>query len=103
MKLGSVLFEDRLRVVSDLGADQMLDLQGAARLTGQEDAIFTDMVSLIQSGAAGLDVARALMADAPNQSVLNAADVSFRCPFQPVQYRDCLVLETHLINSFAMA
>ncbi|MEM9582126.1 MAG: fumarylacetoacetate hydrolase family protein [Pseudomonadota bacterium] len=103
MRLGTVSNEDTLCVVADLGSDRVVDLQAAARLAGQPDTIFADMVSLIESGANGLDVARSLTADAPDQAILNVADVSFRCPLRPVQYRDCLVFETHLINSFAQA
>jgi len=103
MRLGTVSYQDRSRVVADLGAERMVDLRAAALLTGTEDAIFADMLSLIESGAAGLERAHDLIATAPEEVILATADVSFRCPLQPVQYRDCLVFETHLKNSFAVA
>ncbi len=103
MRLGTVSYQDTLRVVADLGGDRMVDLQAAARLAGKEDTIFADMLSLIESGATGLEVTRILSENAPDQAILNAAEVRFRCPLRPVQYRDCLVFETHLINSFARA
>ena len=103
MRLGTVLHKDRLRVVADLGEDRMLDVQTAARLAGQDETVFADMLALFEGGAAALDVARDLMAAPATDAVLTAGDVSFRTPFKPVQYRDCLVFETHLKNSFAEA
>jgi 2-keto-4-pentenoate hydratase/2-oxohepta-3-ene-1,7-dioic acid hydratase in catechol pathway len=46
---------------------------------------------------------RAALTNPPFRASIALADIRMRCPIRPVQYRDCLVFEEHLINSFAQA
>ncbi len=103
MRLGTVEFEDRARLVAALDDDSLLDLAGAAGLTGRDGAAFADMLALIEAGEAGLDLARNLAENPPEGAVIATGDVAFLPPIVPVQYRDCLVFEEHLKNSFAAA
>lgn len=103
MRLGTVSYQGRDRVVADLGDDRMVDLATAAELAKEDAAPFRDMLTLIHGGDNALSLARDLMINAPVGAVLAADDVAFRTPITPVQYRDCLVFETHLKNSFAQA
>ena len=103
MRLGTVSHEGREKVVADLGDDRMVDLAAAAGGLGEDAAPFHDMLALIHGGENALSLARALMKDAPDSAIMAADDVAFRTPITPVQYRDCLVFETHLKNSFAQA
>lgn len=102
MKLGTVDHGGTLKVVAVLDEDHVLDLAeaGAASDTGH---LFADMVTMVQGGARAMAVARDLLAAPPPGAVLPLAQVSHRCPIMPVQYRDCLVFEQHLKNSFAQA
>lgn len=88
----------RLGTVAHLGAQKVV--------AASEDGLvvlaqFGDMLALIEAGQKGLDQA----AEALNArvEVLDEGDVRFLPPIMPVQYRDCLVFEEHLINSFAAA
>lgn len=103
MRLGTVSHEGRDRVVADLGDNRMLDLLAAAGKTKEDGAPFQDMLALIHGGDAALALARDLVRHAPDSAVLDADEITFRTPITPVQYRDCLVFETHLKNSFARA
>ena len=103
MRLGTVLHEDAPRVVAALGDDTLLDLARAADLAGKDSAPFADMLALIEAGEPGLDLARALAETPPDEALIRTADVTFLPPIVPVQYRDCLVFEEHLKNSFAAA
>ena len=103
MRLGTVLYRDREHVVADLGQGRMLDLHLAAEHAGANVAPFVDMLSVIYGGDDALALARSLIADAQEAAILLDREVSFRPPIMPVQYRDCLVFETHLTNSFAQA
>jgi len=59
---------------------------------------------LIDAGDAGLDEAQKLLADAPSGKILRAGECDWRAPIkEPRQFRDCLVFEEHLLNSFAQA
>ncbi len=101
MKLGTVTHEGRLKVVALLGdGATLLDLAAAAP---DNAAHFSDMVRMVQGGDAALDAARAATLDPPVAATIPLADVTHRCPIMPVQYRDCLVFEEHLKNSFAQA
>lgn len=103
MRLGTVAFEGRELVVADLGKGRMLDLHLAAEHAGENEAWFVDMLAAIYGGEEALAIARALIEDASDRAVLLEDEVAFRPPILPVQYRDCLVFETHLKNSFAEA
>lgn len=89
MRLGTVEHQGRARVVvaSD---DGLIPIDA-----------FADMLALIEADQRGLDeAAAALQARA---EVMAMDQVTFLPPIMPVQYRDCLVFETHLKNSFAAA
>ena len=101
MRLGTVSHQGRDRVVADLGDDRMVDLAAAAEHLNENAAPFRDMLALIHGGADALSLAREMLSKAPGGAVLSADEVAFRAPITPVQYRDCLVFETHLKNSFA--
>jgi 2-keto-4-pentenoate hydratase/2-oxohepta-3-ene-1,7-dioic acid hydratase in catechol pathway len=61
------------------------------------------MLAMIEGGDYALADARALLAEPPDGTVIALADLQFRAPLVPVQYRDCLVFEEHLVNAFAEA
>lgn len=98
MRLGTVAYEGRERVVAALAGDDLLDLQLAADRAGENAALFVDMMAVIHGGAEALDIARALIETAAGPAILKQAEVEFRPPLMPVQYRDCLVFEEHLFN-----
>ena len=103
MRLGTVHFDGQDRLVADMGAGKMLDLKSAAKLAGGDASDFANMLAIIGGGPDALAQAQALL-DQPNEgATLSEEDVAFRAPLMPVQYRDCLVFETHLKNSFAQA
>ncbi|MCA0873767.1 fumarylacetoacetate hydrolase family protein [Seohaeicola saemankumensis] len=95
MKLATVEYQGRNRVVAELPGGGLLDLAQAA---GPQTTVFADMLTMIEGGDAALDQARALIAAADSAAILPADQVSFRAPIMPVQYRDCLVFEEHLFN-----
>lgn len=101
MKLATVCYEGRDLVVAELADGRLLDLSLAADHRGEDAAFFVDMLSVIYNEGPALDLARALLADADDRSVLEIDEVTFRPPILPVQYRDCLVFEDHLTNCFA--
>ncbi|MEX0281021.1 MAG: fumarylacetoacetate hydrolase family protein [Arenibacterium sp.] len=103
MRLGTVIYESRERVVADLGAGRMLDLHLAAEKAGMNAAHFVDMLAVICGGDEALAEARALLADVSDSDVLLEEEVTFCPPIFPVQYRDCLVFEDHLVNAFKQA
>ncbi len=103
MRLGTVLHDGSARVVAALDDDTLLDLARAAGLAGRDSAPFADMLTLIEAGDAGLELARNLAENPDAGAVVPTADVAFLPPIMPVQYRDCLVFEEHLKNSFAAA
>ncbi len=103
MRLGTVAFEGRELVVADLGQGRMLDLHLAAEHADVNEGSFIDMLSVIYGGEEALATARSLIDDASDRAILLEDEVTFCPPILPVQYRDCLVFETHLKNSFAQA
>jgi len=103
MKLATVEFEGKSRVVATLDDDMLLDLDKAAELARYETQTFTNMLSVIEEGDYGLEQAHHLLRRSNRRALLKLADVTFLPPLMPVQYRDCLVFETHLKNSFAAA
>jgi 2-keto-4-pentenoate hydratase/2-oxohepta-3-ene-1,7-dioic acid hydratase in catechol pathway len=103
MRLGTVHYNGKARVVATLDDETLLDLRAAADMTELDGAVFADMLTLIEQGQTGLDLAASLVANASDGARIATADVTFLPPIMPVQYRDCLVFETHLKNSFAAA
>ncbi|TDK43733.1 fumarylacetoacetate hydrolase family protein [Antarcticimicrobium luteum] len=98
MRLATVCFETRERVVAALPDDRLVDLHLAAELAGEDAAFFVDMMALIYGGDEALAVARVLVDTADDRVILLQDEVEFRPPVMPVQYRDCLVFEEHLFN-----
>lgn len=98
MRLGTVHFEGRDRVVAALPDDRLLDLHLAAENAGEDAALFIDMLSVIYGGEPALKLARTLLATADDRAILLPDEVAFCPPILPVQYRDCLVFEEHLAN-----
>lgn len=103
MRLGTVCYEKRERVVADLGEIGMLDLHLAAEHAGENASLFVDMMSVIYGGPEALALAACLIDTAREAAILLEEEITFCPPLLPVQYRDCLVFETHLKNSFAQA
>jgi len=81
----------------------MLDLHLAAERANEDAALFGDMLSVIHGGEQALALTQNLAETAQDAAVLMEDSVTFCPPILPVQYRDCLVFETHLKNSFAQA
>jgi len=103
MRLATVLYEGKPRVVAALDDEMLLDLDKAAELARYETRTFTNMLSVIEEADYGLEQADHLMRRSNRRALLKLADVTFLPPIMPVQYRDCLVFEAHLKNSFAAA
>lgn len=89
----------RLGTVHHKGRDKVVAVRDEAMLADLSED-FPDMVALVEAGPEGLAAAREGLAQRP---AIALGDVAHRCPIRPVQYRDCLVFETHLKNSFAAA
>lgn len=99
MRLATVFHNNRPCVVAALDDENLLDLAAAANAP----APFGSMLELIEGGEEALSLATDLLATPKSAAVLKTADVDFRTPIIPSQYRDCLVFEEHLKNSFAAA
>ena len=93
MRLATVELGGQARVVALRDDGRLADLTAAGG--------WRDMLALIADGADGLARARALLAQ--SDGGLQADQVRFLPPLMPVQYRDCLVFEEHLINGFKQA
>ena len=89
MRLGTVLHKGTSRVV--VASDDGLIPVDTCR----------DMLGLIEAEDLGLE--QAATALHTRTEVLDQGAVTFLPPIMPVQYRDCLVFEEHLKNSFAVA
>jgi len=96
MKLGTVSHDGVEKPVAVMEGDTLLDLRAAG-------LNLRDLVDLIEAGEDGLDAVRTALANPPFSATIALEDVQMRCPIRPVQYRDCLVFEEHLINAFAQA
>ena len=100
MRLATVSHQGQAIVVAATETNHLIDLRKAAERSGEDGAIFADMLSLINAGENGLKTARALLQSADEDVTMAVSDVSFLPPIMPVQYRDCLVFEEHLANCF---
>jgi len=100
MRLATVSHQGQAIVVAATETNYLIDLRKAAEHSGEDGAIFADMLSLINAGEKGLKTARALLQSADEDVAMAVSDVSFLPPIMPVQYRDCLVFEEHLANCF---
>lgn len=103
MRLATIQYEGRARVVLALDDDMLLDLDKAAKFARFETEVFTNMQGVIEEGDYGLEQARGLLRRSDKRALIKVADAIFLPPIMPVQYRDCLVFEDHLKNSFAAA
>jgi 2-keto-4-pentenoate hydratase/2-oxohepta-3-ene-1,7-dioic acid hydratase in catechol pathway len=99
LRLATVNHNNQNRVVAFIDDDHILDLAAAA----DDPSPFSDMLAVINGGEDALSLATDLLAVPSSAAVLNTSDVDFRTPIIPTQYRDCLVFEEHLKNSFAAA
>jgi len=99
MKLGTICYQDKDRLVALVDENTVLDLARAS----SDARHFSDMVAMIEAGPDALEHAQKLMAEPPQEALIALSDVQHRVPLRPVQYRDCLVFEEHLLNSFAQA
>ncbi|MVO15628.1 fumarylacetoacetate hydrolase family protein [Parasedimentitalea huanghaiensis] len=103
MRLATVMYDGKPRVVAVMERGTLLDLAQSATFLEQDPTAFADMLSLIHSGEQGLAQAAALLDLAPGAACLHVEEVSFLPPILPVQYRDCLAFKEHLENSFSAA
>ncbi len=103
MRLGTVFHDGKVKVVAALDDETLMDLDRAAELARYETDTFTSMQKVIDQGDYGLEMATHLLRRADRRTVVRVEDVTFLPPLMPVQYRDCLVFEEHLKNSFAQA
>lgn len=104
MRLATVVSEGREFVVAVRSEGELLDLAHAARLAGVDGSAFASMQTLIESGPAGLDTARGLLASSPREALVEETAVTFRAPLpRPVRLRDCLAFEAHLRNAYDQA
>jgi len=103
MRLATVTKDGRARVVAALDDETLLDLDRAAELARFETDVFKNMQGVIEEGDYGLEQAHGLIRRRDRRAILAVAEVDFLPPLMPVQYRDCLVFEDHLKNSFAAA
>ncbi len=103
MRLATVTIDDCPRVVAALDDETLLDLDKAAKFARYETDSFTDMQKVVEEGDYGLEQAQGLIRRADRRALLKVDEVTFLPPIMPVQFRDCLVFEQHLKNSFAAA
>ncbi|MCK4711670.1 MAG: fumarylacetoacetate hydrolase family protein, partial [Marinosulfonomonas sp.] len=89
MRLATVHHNNQSRVVAALDDETLLDLAAAA----DGPAPFGTMLDVIEGGEDALSLAADLLAAPKSAAVLKTADVDFRTPIMPTQYRDCLVFE----------
>jgi 2-keto-4-pentenoate hydratase/2-oxohepta-3-ene-1,7-dioic acid hydratase in catechol pathway len=106
VKLATIRTGDgRERVAVVDGERRLLDLGSAhERLRGGEHAALGSMVALIEGGDSALDLARELVAAAPEEAMVDRSAVALLAPIPvPPQIRDFLAFEQHLTGAFAMA
>ncbi|RME68182.1 MAG: fumarylacetoacetate hydrolase family protein [Alphaproteobacteria bacterium] len=93
---------DRLGALVD--GDWVFDLQAAAAANGQDSRPFASMLSLIESGAGGLEAARRLLDVKIVDALVAPGAYRLRAPLPvPPQMRDFLSFEEHLKNSLESA
>jgi 2-keto-4-pentenoate hydratase/2-oxohepta-3-ene-1,7-dioic acid hydratase in catechol pathway len=95
---------ERVAVVVD-DERRLVDLGSAnERLRGGEQPALGSMVALIEGGEVALDLARELVAAAPEEAIVDLSAVRLLAPIPvPPQIRDFLAFEQHLKGAFAMA
>lgn len=100
MRLATVLYENRARVVLALDNEMLLDLDKAAKFARFETDVFTNMQGVVEEGDYGLEQAHGLIRRSDKRALIKVADVTFLPPIMPVQFRNCLAFETHLKSNF---
>ncbi len=103
MRLCTVEFEGRTTVATPIDEHTLLDLDKAAKFARYETDVFTDMQRVIAEGDYGLEQAECLIRRKHRRSMIPISKARFLPPLMPTQFRDCLVFEEHLTNSFAAA
>ena len=97
-KVGALRDDDNARII---------DLAAGATELGLAVEPMSSMLALIEGGPEALDCAREVEAAALKNgaawATVDATTVTWRSPLPiPPQFRDCLMFEEHLLNSFAM-
>ncbi len=93
---------------SKLGAwvdndEKIIDLHEESKIQFAHDSEnFLSMQDLIESGKKGLEQAKKML-KTPQTKLINTQQVKILLPLLPVQLRDFLCFEQHLINSFKSA
>ena len=105
MRLISYEKEGRKRLGAWIDNDiNIVDLHLAAqRLRPNDTEHFLGMQQLIDGGDRMLEVARELVAKAPAQAIHKTDEVRILLPLLPLQLRDFLCFEAHLLNAFNQA
>jgi 2-keto-4-pentenoate hydratase/2-oxohepta-3-ene-1,7-dioic acid hydratase in catechol pathway len=93
-----------LGALNDAGT-AVIDLQAVhRRRAGIDHSALASMQDLIEGGSAGLDVARSCLDSASEKETHALTEVRLRAPLpRPLQIRDCLCFEEHLVGSMAAA
>ena len=99
LRLGALRKDDEGLVVDLLAGARSLELPNVQPLGS--------MLALIEAGSAGMDSAREIMSAAVKRpgdwTSVPATSIEWRSPLPvPPQFRDCLMFEEHLLNSYTM-
>lgn len=99
LRLGALREDDEGLVVDLLAGARSLELPNVQPLGS--------MLALIEAGSAGMDSAREIMSAAVKRpgdwTSVPATSIEWRSPLPvPPQFRDCLMFEEHLLNSYTM-
>lgn len=99
LKLGALRGDDDA-VIIDLAA-------GAVALGLEDGGALGSMMALIEAGNAGMEIAREIAEVARKSghawAGIAASSVKWKSPLPvPPQFRDCLMFEEHLLNSYSM-
>lgn len=79
------------------GDRHVIDLAQAAALLGRPAKAVASLQDLMDAGEAGLDLARSMVATAPEEAVRPTSGVRLLAPVpRPIQMRDALAFELHL-------
>ena len=82
----------------------ILDLLAAREASGRDGGVgapFTSVQAMIECGNAALDEAYTLLSARPSGTTVPLAEATLRAPVHPpVQMRDCLCFEGHLVQAF---
>lgn len=105
MRLITFQYKDQEKLGAWIADDEKtLDLHLAAKQLEPEHAgSFTTMQGLIEAGESSWDLARCLIDQAPEEAILDSRDLRILAPIRPLQLRDFLCFEEHLINAFTTA